>query len=136
MAKEYSYGICPFMKKDDGVYVLLNKTGRIGDYNFFKGKIEKGETLEDCAVREFEEESGIAVSKTYLGEYFFQKSPRKDVGIYLIDFTDKRIPMKPDPVEIFSWDWVRIDDGVVTSKNQQQIMNGIIEYFKNQKETK
>ena len=130
MAKEYSYGICPFQKREDGVYVLLNKTGRIGDWNFFKGKIEAEETIEDAAVREFEEESGIVVSKSYLGKYFFQKSPRKDVGIYLIDFTDKNISIDADPEEIFFWDWVKIDDGVVTSKNQQKIMNEIIIHFK------
>lgn len=130
MAKEFSYGLCPFQKRNDSIYVLLNKTGRIGDWNFFKGKREEGETIEECAVREFEEESGIVVSQSYLGEYFWQKSPRKDVGIFLINFTDKNIPMSADPIEIFSWDWVKINDGVVTSKNQQTIMNNIIQYFK------
>lgn len=127
--KEFSYGICPYQVREDGVYVLLNKTGRVGDYNFFKGKIESGETIRDCAVREFEEESGIVVSKSYLGDYFFQKGTRKDVGVFLISFTDKDISISADPEEIFSYSWVRIDNGVVTSKNQQKIMNDIIHYF-------
>jgi len=127
--KEFSYGICPYQIREDGVYVLLNKTGRIGDYNFFKGKIEEGESIEDCAVREFEEESGIVVAQSYLGDYFFQKGSRKDVGIFLISFTDKEISISADPEEIFSYSWVRIDDGVVTSKNQQKIMDDIVFYF-------
>ena len=41
----------------------LKKTGfGAGNYNGYGGKIEKGETMINCAIRELEEESGIKLS--------------------------------------------------------------------------
>ena len=41
----------------------LKKTGfGAGNYNGYGGKIEKGETMINCAIRELEEESGSKLS--------------------------------------------------------------------------
>lgn len=45
-----------------GPEVLLVHRPRYDDWTFPKGKTERGETLEACAVREVEEETGFAVS--------------------------------------------------------------------------
>ena len=130
--KEFSYGVCPYKIKSDGVYILLNKTGRVGDWNFFKGKIEKDESISECALREFREETGISVT-SQLGTLFSQSSPRKDVGIYITDWTnhkDKHKKMNIDRKEIFSYRWVRINKNIVTSKNQQTIYNNIFAHLK------
>jgi 8-oxo-dGTP diphosphatase len=42
-----------------GVEVLLIHRSRHRDWSFPKGKAKKGETDEDCAVREVEEETGL-----------------------------------------------------------------------------
>ena len=42
---------------DDGRYLVVHRP-RYGDWTFPKGKLDKGETLEECALREVEEESG------------------------------------------------------------------------------
>lgn len=42
-----------------GVQVLLIHRGRYDDWTFPKGKREPGETDEECALREVEEETGL-----------------------------------------------------------------------------
>lgn len=129
--KEYSYGICPYKLKDKKAYILLNKTGRVGDWNFFKGKIEKDETIEECAVREFSEETGTMVPPEVLENFFTQNSPRKDVGIFLTDWTKLDLTICPDREEIFSYSWVEVTKDVVTSKNQQKIYDNIHKHLTN-----
>ncbi len=46
----------------DGVEVLLVHRPRYDDWSFPKGKCERGETDEACAVREVEEETGMRCS--------------------------------------------------------------------------
>jgi 8-oxo-dGTP diphosphatase len=42
-----------------GVEVLLVRSARYGTWSWPKGKVEAGETLPECAVREVEEETGV-----------------------------------------------------------------------------
>jgi 8-oxo-dGTP pyrophosphatase MutT (NUDIX family) len=84
--KLHSYGIAPYSIIGGNFFILLNKTSERSDYNFFKGKIEHNEEIADCAIREFYEETGVKVKKSDLEDYFKQKSPRKDVGIFLVDW--------------------------------------------------
>lgn len=129
--KEYSYGICPYKIRNGNVYILLNKTGRVGDFNFFKGKIEEGETVEECAIREFWEEAGIKYKQRRLENFFYQTGVRKDVGIFLVDWDNSKTEdtIKTNE-EIYSYEWVKLDPSVKTSRNQQKIYNDIILYFK------
>jgi 8-oxo-dGTP pyrophosphatase MutT (NUDIX family) len=124
--KEYSYGIAPYRISDGKIYLLLNKTSSVSDWNFFKGKIEDGETIEECAVREFLEETGCDLSSLYKEKFFFQKNKRKDIGIFLIQVFDLDIQISD---EIFSFDWIELKDDLVFSKNQIKIYNDIFLYF-------
>jgi 8-oxo-dGTP diphosphatase len=50
----------PWRRRDDGtVEVLLVHRPRYGDWSFPKGKLEPGETDEQAALREVEEETGL-----------------------------------------------------------------------------
>ena len=130
MAKEFSYGIAPYQIMNGYFYILLNKTSEESFYNFFKGKIETNETIYECAIREFREETGILVDENLLEDYFYQKSPRKDVGIFLVDWaTYHNQPFDFQEKEIWSATWVRLKS-IETSKNQQKIINEIELLFK------
>lgn len=59
--KKYSYGICPYIIRENKVFILLNQTSYKSTWNFFKGKIEEGETIHQAAQREFAEEVGLKV---------------------------------------------------------------------------
>jgi len=133
MAKEFSYGLCPYQIMNGYFYVLLNKTSEESYYNFFKGKIEDGENEHEAAQREFKEESGVLVDKTDFEDYFFQKNSRKDVGIFLVDWAKyQHLPFHFQEKEIWSATWVQLKN-IETSKNQQKIMNDIELFFKPRK---
>ncbi len=63
-----------FVMRDDEILLINKKTGLgKGKVNGPGGKVEPGETPEQCAVRECQEELGITVSNLeYCGEHKFQ----------------------------------------------------------------
>ena len=127
--KEKSYGISPYYIKDREIFILLNKTSHISDWNFFKGKIEKDETIKECALREFAEEARHDFSEHPLEDFFLQKNKRKDVGIFLIQI-EKRLEFYYDRKEIFQYDWIKLESDIKLSKNQQKIYNDIFLFLK------
>ena len=50
----------PWRVKKDQLEVLLIHRPRYDDWSWPKGKIDPGETVPECAVREVEEEIGLA----------------------------------------------------------------------------
>jgi len=126
--KELSCGFCPYIIKNDGIYIFLNKTSRCSLWNFFKGKIESGESFEECAEREFLEETGFDLSSYHKEKVFFQKNKRKNILIYLVEI-DIEIEAKRSQ-EIYSSAWIRLDPKIIVSKNQSKIFSDIFIYFK------
>lgn len=121
--KEYSYGICPYKVENNAFYILVNKSSETSFYNFFKGKTEEGETPKQTAIREFFEEAGIKLNQRNLEEYYEQKNPRKDIGIFLYDFTTLEYELKLQESEIYSAEWLKVGDDINLSKNQSKIYN-------------
>lgn len=53
--------ICWRQSPDNGLELLLVRSARWGDWSWPKGKLDQGETLPGCAVREVFEETGVRV---------------------------------------------------------------------------
>ena len=128
--KVKSYGICPYQIMNGDIYILMNKTSKSSWWNFFKGKQEKNEKPQETAIREFYEETGVLVDKKDLEDYFEQINTRKDIGIWLLDFTSyNNRQFNFQEKEIWSASWVNLSKTVETSKNQQKIYNKIYDFF-------
>jgi len=128
--KEKSYGICPYKIKDNSVFILMNKTSKNSEWNFFKGKIEN-EGVIDCAIREFKEETGVKIKEKDLEDFFFQQNKRKDIGIFLVDWSLYKDKFKFNKREIYKGKWIDIfkNKNLKVSKNQKEIYNQIVTYF-------
>ena len=90
--------------------VLLVHRPKYDDWSFPKGKLEEGESWEECAVREVEEETGL---RCELGElvgstrYFVLQGP-KEVHYYRMTCEgEARAQNEIDDVR-----WVRFDDAL------------------------
>ncbi len=132
--KEYSYGVCPYVIYDDIVYILVSQSSKDSLYGFVKGKIENGETLKECAVREFREETNIFLEKEYLENMFSQKNPKKDIGIYLIDTYGINFVIEEKlNKELYSIEFKELNYDLYLEfeKNQKKILNDLSLYFKN-----
>lgn len=78
MDKPIRRAVRVFIKNEDKVVVIKYKTENLnGYYDIPGGKIEKGETPEQTAVREAKEETGLLIS-----------NPRK-IGRLIIEYPDK-----------------------------------------------
>jgi 8-oxo-dGTP pyrophosphatase MutT (NUDIX family) len=131
--KEYSYGICPYYKVQDEIYIMLIQPKGHVEWGFAKGKIEENESREECAVREFYEETGLTINKAVLENYFEQKNKRKDVGIFLVNIfnmnKDDKINLQSK--EVHKIKLFNITDKIDIYKNQEIILNDIIKYLSN-----
>ena len=100
--KEISAGAIIYTPVGNEPYYLLIKDFH-GNFGFPKGHLEKGETVEQAAVREIKEETGIdIVLDTDLKEELNYVMPNgKDkTSIYFIGSYEDQIPIKqPEEVE-------------------------------------
>ena len=85
-----------------------------GDFAFPKGHWENGETLQECAIRETEEETGrknhlVDEKEIYVVKYSTLKGEDVELYMYLaVDdgLTDKVIPEE----DTEKWEWFNIDE--------------------------
>jgi len=131
--KEKSYGIIPYKIdfKNNEVKILLAKTNKHFEvYDFIKGKIEDNETIEECAIREVEEEINIKLNKNELEDFILQKNKKKDVGLFFVNFNDKDIDYSYFPNrEIYCLEWFNVSNLPKISYNQSKIITSILQRF-------
>lgn len=104
--EEHSAGFVVFR---DGEFLLLHYDA--GHWDLPKGHIEKGETDQQAALRELEEETGITDVEIVPGffhriNYFFKRDGRlisKDVVFFLAKVKDNRIKLS---FEHKNFDWL------------------------------
>lgn len=86
---------------------------RRGKWDLAKGKLDKGEKLIDCAVREVEEETGVRIQQveteplmTYHAYYHKGKDCLKETGWYIMQAEPnqtKLIPQTEEDIEHVLW---------------------------------
>ena len=100
--KEISAGAIIYTLVENEPYYLLIKDFH-GNFGFPKGHLEKGETVEQAAVREIQEETGIDIilDTDFKEELNYVMPNGKDkTSIYFIGSYEDQIPIKqPEEVE-------------------------------------
>jgi 8-oxo-dGTP diphosphatase len=103
-------------RKDQGeLKVLLIHRTRYDDWSWPKGKLDKGEHIVECAVREIKEETGLKVHlgpKLYEIEYELEKNKTKLVHYWSAQVTDnalKKQNFKPDD-EVGALQWMTVKE--------------------------
>jgi len=96
--------------REGKVFIGQRKAGKRMEHlwEFPGGKLEDGETLRECLVREMREELGIeVVTREYFGEsvYHYEYGTIKLIA-YLVDWTEREM----SPTEHQDCRWVTFDD--------------------------
>jgi len=131
MIEERSAGAVLFSETDSGkIFLLLNYPS--GHWDFVKGNIEKGETLQQTVIREIREETGITDAEFIEGfedkiEYHYQRDGdlvHKEVVFFLAK--TKTVDVKISH-EHLGFLWLDFDDALkkLTYKNAKNIMEKI-----------
>ncbi len=131
MIEERSAGAVLFRETLSGnMYLLLNYPS--GHWDFVKGNIEKGETLQETVKREILEETGISDVNFISGfeekvEYHYQRERElvhKEVVFFLAKTKTEAVKISH---EHLGFVWLGFDDAVrkLTYKNAQSVIKKV-----------
>ena len=127
-------GCITFSQKEPNKILVLYQ-GKYDDFSFPKGHIEKSETLEECAIRETKEETGIDVQLIFaLPTYHYTNL--KDGSIDLTYFIAQSL--NDDTIQTEKGGkiyWMTIDEAMkkISYKNLRQFLKenkSLIEKYK------
>lgn len=99
-------------------------------YGFPKGECEIGETLEECAKREFKEETGLNIDRLDMSKFQQVRTFIENVEyVYFVIHVPREfdiLAFPPDDVEITSFGWVGVSNikSLVLSKAVRKILLG------------
>jgi 8-oxo-dGTP diphosphatase len=115
---------------DDQPETLLIHRPRYGDWSFPKGKLKRGESDEEAALREVEEEVGI---RGTLGEelattsYRDAKGRRKTVRYWAIELPEGVEPIAGDGVDELRWAPLEEAADELTWKRDREVLDSFRE---------
>lgn len=128
--KEVSAGGVVYRKTADQLEILMIKD-RFGHVTFPKGKQEAGETIEETALREIEEETGIRGKIIehlcrILYQYFHESKGwiEKQVDYYLVEAENTDIT--PQLEEIHGVMWLSVDEARLRQQEQGYENNHLV----------
>jgi 8-oxo-dGTP diphosphatase len=103
--------------------LLVHRPGR-EDWSFPKGKLESGESFEDAALREVEEETGLRCTLgRFIGhtEYRDRKDRPKVVAYWVMEAVDGSFVAND---EVDQLRWLRLDDAgrLLTYERDQELL--------------
>jgi 8-oxo-dGTP pyrophosphatase MutT (NUDIX family) len=104
---ERSCGAVVYRRINNEIRYLLIRNRRSSNWSFPKGHVEKGETLEDTAIREVFEETGLRIN-IYPGfkcksEYTIQNKIQKTVQIFVASTNDTQTKIQVEEIEDYIW---------------------------------
>ena len=110
-AKEISSGAVVFRKYDNGYRVVLAHKRKLDIWCLPKGKMEAGETREQTALREVEEETGVKGQITaYLDEVHYNYTDKrrglaldKTVYFFLMEYGSGNFDSHDHEMDMVSW---------------------------------
>lgn len=103
--------LCFPIKESQILLGLKKRNFGVGIWNGFGGKVEKGETIEEGAIRELKEESNLvanSISKIGILNFEFQNDPEILLEVHL--FLVKDFLGEPEETEEMKPEWFDIDD--------------------------
>jgi 8-oxo-dGTP diphosphatase len=94
------------LRKEDVLLIERAREPSIGKWTLPGGRLEAGETPEDCAARELREELGLAVyGLKPLGELRLGPQGMHHLAVFATQTFEGEIV--PDPAEVRAWKWVK-----------------------------
>lgn len=144
LVNEVSSGGFVISSEDPNLVALMARFNRAGKLEWCipKGHTEPGETVEQAAVREVFEETGLeAKILEKIGEVKYQfsqagKNISKTVHVYLLQQTGGHLTMENDPHhEASELAWVSIDElqNKLSHSNERKVAEKIVEIVKGMK---
>lgn len=100
---------CALVDADGRVLIAQRPEGKqlAGMWEFPGGKVEPGETPEDCLVRELHEELGIETKTACLAPLTFASHSYDDFHLLMPLYVCRRFWGTPEPKEAQALKWVR-----------------------------
>lgn len=96
--------------KDDKVLISQRMAGSYLEFlwEFPGGKVEEGESPEECIVREITEELGMTVSVMDIYDVVYHEY--EDRTVLLLVYDCRYLSGEPRPIECNAYNWVRVDE--------------------------
>ncbi|NDK09845.1 NUDIX domain-containing protein [Candidatus Gracilibacteria bacterium] len=135
MEKIIRVGIGSFAVKDGKILYGLRKSKHgEGKYSPPGGHLEYGETIEECAVRELYEETGLIAQEKNVIVYgtlneIYPNNEKHYINIstFITEFTGELKNMEPDKLE--KWEWLSWEEIIkLGDKNFLPVQNFIEKY--------
>lgn len=112
---------------DDEVEVLLAHRPNHQDWTFPKGKLDEGETLRCCALREVREETGLAcATHDRLEPVFYRDARDRDKGVVYWTMTVESGAYVPnDEVDAVGWFDLKSAEAILTYSHDRALLRGV-----------